>query len=585
MTHPPVITISASTASADTVLVTSPYRSSRHDATESSSITNDTSSLKNATFAPQTETKLESLTTTTVPLAPLSDAHIFQDPTLATHWLSIYTSTRYENRHRLDPAFTWTLAEEKTLLRKVDTRILIWSWVMFMSLDLVRKNVFRALPDNFLGDLNMNQDDLNNGHILGLIAFLCAELPSGLVSKKVGAGIWVPMQICAWAIVCACQAALKGKAGFFVTRVLLGLCEGGFTPDCLLYLSYWYTGKELNTRLSWFYTVLGVSQILGSLLAAGFLEMRGLHGLAGWQWLFLFEALISAIIGLLSFFILAAGPTQTKGILRKRGWFNEHEEKILVNRVLRDDPTKGDMNNRQGISWSSLWSSLGEKDLWPVYLLGLVLVIPLSPPSTYLSLTLKQLGFSTLQSNLLCIPSQFWFALNVVPYAWLSTKLNERGILASVSSIWTLAFLIPLYLLHESDSSRYAWTRYALTICLCAAPFCHPFLIGWASQNSTSVRNRTVALCLYNMSVQIGTVVSTQIYRDNDKPYYRKGNLALIVIAAFGAVLCWVVKMYYVLRNKQKRRVWEAMEVSERIEYKRTAEVEGTKRLDVFFVH
>lgn len=113
----------------------------------------------------------------------------------------------------------------------------------------------------------------------------------------------------------------------------------------------------------------------------------------------------------------------------------------------------------------------------------------------------------------------------------------------------------------------------------------HPFLIGWVSQNSASVRNRAVSLCLYNMSVQIGSILATRIYTNEDKPYYSKGNLALISLAALGIVLSWAVKGYYVWRNKQKRRVWDRMSADEQLQYKLTTKDEGSRRLDVQFVH
>lgn len=66
---------------------------------------------------------------------------------------------------------------------------------------------------------------------------------------------------------------------------------------------------------------------------------------------------------------MAPSPCQTAGRLRgKKGWFSEHEEKILVNRILRDDPSKGDMHNRQGVNLSRLWKAIKDYDLWPLYL-------------------------------------------------------------------------------------------------------------------------------------------------------------------------------------------------------------------------
>lgn len=81
------------------------------------------------------------------------------------------------------------------------------------------------------------------------------------------------------------------------------------------------------------------------------------------------------------------------------------EETIIVNRVLREDPSKSDMHNRQPITPKLLWKSLKDYDLWPIYILGLTFQIPTAPQTSYLTLTLKGLGFDTFSTNLLTIPS------------------------------------------------------------------------------------------------------------------------------------------------------------------------------------
>lgn len=78
------------------------------------------------------------------------------------------------------------------------------------------------------------------------------------------------------------QAFLNGRTSFFVCRALLGLIEGGFIPDTILYLSYWYKSIELPTRLSWFWVSYQSTQVVSAFLAYGLLRLRGVNGMEGW---------------------------------------------------------------------------------------------------------------------------------------------------------------------------------------------------------------------------------------------------------------------------------------------------------------
>ena len=93
----------------------------------------------------------------------------------------------------------------------------------------------------------------------------------------------------AWSIVGSAQYYLKGKTSFLVCRALLGMLQGGFIPEVILYLSYFYKHHELSLRFGFFWTASSMSDVLGGFLAFGIMHLRGVSGIAGWRWLFLIE--------------------------------------------------------------------------------------------------------------------------------------------------------------------------------------------------------------------------------------------------------------------------------------------------------
>ncbi|PWN48110.1 MFS general substrate transporter [Violaceomyces palustris] len=488
----------------------------------------------------------------------------------------------YESKHRWDPAARWSAEEQGAILKRLDYKVALMACICFAALQLDRGNISNALSDGMLNDLHLTTDDYNTGQTIFYVCFLAAELPSQLISKKLGSDVWIPIQMMSWSVVAMCQAAIKGKESFYATRALIGLLEGGFIADTILYLSYFYTSAELTIRLSFFWVSYKTTDIIGSLLAAGLLKLRGHHGLEGWRWLFLIEGVITFAIGVWTMYYLPASPTQTTNRFRSKPWFSEREEVIIVNKVLRDDPTKSSMHNRQGLGFGDLWASFTDYDLWPLYLLGLTVFIAPGTVQAYFTLTLKSLGFSTFQTNLLTIPSGVLFIIGNLGLAYSSKKLNERTLVASITAWWHFILLIVLVLIPDGTNK---WAKWAILSLFVGYPYCHPLLVSMNSMNAGSVRTRTFASSVYNMHVQAASLIASNIYRANDKPYYHRGNRVLLGISASSIVIFFLTKAYYIYRNKQKSKIWDSMTLEQKQDYIANTTDKGNKRLDFKFLH
>ncbi|KAG7666025.1 uncharacterized protein J8A68_000455 [[Candida] subhashii] len=507
----------------------------------------------------------------------------FLDPKVEEYYRKLYTESKYECYSAFDPEFQWTEEEEKKVIKKLNLRVAVAACILFVGLQVDRGNLAQAVTDNLLDDLGMTTNEYNVGNTIFRVSFLLAEIPSQLISKALGPDIFIPIQICTWSVVAMFQAGLRGKLSFYITRALIGALEGGFIADLVLWLSYFFTSKELPVRLSWFWTTLSLVQIGTSLLAFVVLRMRGIAGLEGWRWLFLIEGIFTLFIGAASFYMMVPSAVQTRNWLHPKGWFNEREEKIVVNRILRDDPTKGSMHNRQGLTPKMIRRSLLDYHLWPIFAIGIIAFIGQSTFGSYFGLLNRQLGFSVFDTNLLTIPPAIIHIIFLLSITWLSERINERS--------W-VCVLAPLYATPLIAIIRWwpgagikVWPTYVLNTLYLGQPYIHAICVSWVSRNSNSVRTRSVSSALYNMFVQLGSVIGMNIYRTDDVPLYHRGNMQLFVITAALIPLLILTKYYYVYQNKRRDGIWNSMTEDEKDFYRKNTTDDGSNRLDFRFSH
>lgn len=315
--------------------------------------------------------------------------------------------------------------------------------------------------------------------------------------------------------------------------------------------------------------------------AVGLLSMRGILGYEGWRWLFLIEGAFTFLVGVGSFFLMPQSPARTKSWWNPKGYFNEKEVKVIVDSVIRDDPQKGGMYNRQGLSVRQIWECSKDYDMWPLYALGLLFGLPKYPVNQYLTISFRGLGFNVIETNLLSIPNIVGSCIMMLLITALSEAVNNRSFVSMAEDAWLLPCFAALIALPDPIGP---WVYFAIATVLLAFPYTHPIQVAWTSRNAGSVQNRTVSASIYNMWVQVSGMIGANIYQPADSPRYFKANTGLLVICVWMCLIQYPgTYFYYRWRNNSKARKWDAMTQEQQEDYRKTTTDEGNKRLDFRF--
>ncbi|KAG0202765.1 hypothetical protein BGX28_004808 [Mortierella sp. GBA30] len=485
-----------------------------------------------------------------------------------------------EKNPHYDHELTWTVEEEKQLVRIFDLKVLSWIGVMFFFLQLDRGNMSNALTDNLMVDLNIDLNTITLGTTIFILFFCFFEIPSNMIIRRVGPHRWIPFLMVFWGLATASQVFLKDRVSYFICRALVGLFEAGYIPGIAIYLTTYYKREEMALRLSIFWSTLSIANSCAGLLAYGILHMRGIAGLAGWKWLFLIEGIATSVIGALSFFILPEGPTATKGYLRFSGYLTERQELIAITRLIRDDPSKADPGKKV-VPKADVWRAMSSPKVWPNILIGFFGLLPSTPIGSFAPLILKMLGFDGLKANLMTIPGYLLSLVIMSTVSYSSDRFNERAFHGAVATFYYAVCVASLALLPVDAS------KYSLYICLIftmGAQTCwHPVNAAWIAGNTAPVGKRTIALAMYIISVNITAIAGSNVFRANNAPRFITGMWIL-----FGSLLI-TISLFIFQRfhlkyiNEKRAKITRDWTTQDWRHYDETTKDIGDDRLDFVY--
>ena len=231
---------------------------------------------------------------------------------------------------------------ETTTLTKVTKRLVPFLILCYFIAYLDRVNVgFAALTMN--QDLGLSQTAFGFGAGIFFLAYFVFEVPSNLMLERFGARKWIARIMVSWGLLSGLMAFIPNIASgtgmgnenaFYLIRVLLGVAEAGFFPGIIFYLTLWFPAEYRARIVGYFMAAIPLSTVIGAPISGVLLSLHGLGGLAGWQWLFIIEAVPALILAGVVFFYLTDRPADADWLApEERNWL---ADRLTLERKQRD---------------------------------------------------------------------------------------------------------------------------------------------------------------------------------------------------------------------------------------------------------
>jgi ACS family tartrate transporter-like MFS transporter len=301
---------------------------------------------------------------------------------------------------------------ETRTLRRITWRIAPFIMLLYFIAYIDRVNIgFASLTMN--KDLGFSPTIFGFGAGIFFWGYFLFEVPSNIVLDKVGARLWIARVMISWGIVSAAMAFVWNDTSFYVLRFLLGAAEAGFFPGIILYLSYWFPAQRRAAVTSLFMAAAPISVVLGSPLSSALLEMNGIGGLRGWQWMFIVEAVPAVILGFVVLVYMTDKP-------EKASWLKDDERTWLVATM------EAERAGKAAVAHHSIWRGLADMRVLALALVYFGTSAGLYTLGIWAPQIIKSFGLSNMAVGFLNAIPPTVAVIAMYLWSWDSDRRNER---------------------------------------------------------------------------------------------------------------------------------------------------------------
>jgi MFS family permease len=299
-----------------------------------------------------------------------------------------------------DPSPDMAPDMERATVRRVTARLMPLFCLMYLIAYIDRQNVSYAKLQ-MVQALGLSEAAYGLGASLFFIGYFLFEAPSNLILARVGARVWFARIMFTWGLVTLALGFTQNATMFYVLRFLLGVTEAGFFPGVLYVLTLWYPQAHRARMIGLFMIASAIANAVGAALGGLLLDLDGLMGFAGWQWVFLVTGAPAVLLAPYVLWKLPNGPTEAT-------WLPQAQKTWLA-KVLSAE--KGGVEDDHRGAWKAIF------DPRVLLLAGLYIGMPLGAYglSYWLPTIVKSFGVSNTTNGFinvipwLCVAVALWF--------------------------------------------------------------------------------------------------------------------------------------------------------------------------------
>lgn len=353
-----------------------------------------------------------------------------------------------------------------------------------------------------------------------------------MILARTRPSLFLPAIMFTWGIVTIGMAWVPNYKALIGFRVIIGILESGFAPGVLLLLSSWYKPAEQSKRFAVYISAAILSGAFGGLLAGAITSgLNGVHGLAGWRWLFIVEGAATSGWAIIASFILLDFPANSKRL-------TDRERALAIRRLLAVDARVETEDSPKLTHLQALKQAVTNWRTW-LFVVGYMAIVGSSTLSYFYPTLVNGLGYSTTMSQYMTIPIYAAaFVCTAITGYFMDKHSQWRGIVLGCWMSIAMIGAVVVCVVYDFKA------RYALLVIIASGLWASNGLaLSYTSSACANMPNevRAITLAFVNAMGNLAQIYGAYLFPSADAPKYLKGfgvisGLCLTGVAAYVAL-------------------------------------------------